>query len=138
MLDFKIGGIVARRPVSTPTPHDPNHPKIKRVEVYWHTVTYKTVAVYTLLLAAIILAAVYLINPNLYTQAYDKFNKSLGNGDVDAVAISQMQVYTDGHFAARHGCARLILPVVCRHASLRDLDLADLAFEGRLQAQQPE
>jgi hypothetical protein len=77
--------------VSTQTPHDPNHPKIKRVEVYWHTVTYKTVAVYAVLLAAIVFAALYLINPNLYTQAYEKFNKSLGNGDPDAVPITQTQ-----------------------------------------------
>ena len=55
VLDFKIGGIAARIPVNTQTPYDPNHPKIKRVEVYWHTVTYKTVAVYVVLLTAIIL-----------------------------------------------------------------------------------
>jgi len=91
VLDFKIGGIVARRPVSTQTPYDPNHPKIKRVEVYWHTVTYKTVAVYVVLLAAIIFAAVYLIDPNLYTAAYDKFSKSIGSGDSDAIPISQTQ-----------------------------------------------
>ena len=91
MLDFKIGGIVARKPVNTQTPHDPNHPKIKRVEVYWHTVTYKTVAVYVILLAAIVFAAVYLINPNLYTAAYDKLNKSIGNGDSEATNISQTQ-----------------------------------------------
>jgi hypothetical protein len=91
VLDFKIGGRVARKPVSTQTPHDPNHPKIKRVEVYWHTVTYKTVAVYVILVAAIIFAAVYLINPNLYTAAYDKLNKSIGNGDSEATNISQTQ-----------------------------------------------
>ena len=91
MLDFKISGIGARKPVSTQTPHDPNHPKIKRVEVYWHTVTYKTVAVYVVLLAAIVFAAIYLINPNLYTQAYEKLNKSIGNGDSDAVSITQTQ-----------------------------------------------
>jgi len=91
VLDSKIGGIGARRPVSTQTPHDPNHPKIKRVEVYWHTVTYKTVAVYAVLIAAIVFAALYLINPNLYTQAYEKFNKSIGSGDSDAVPISQTQ-----------------------------------------------
>jgi len=91
VLDSKIGGRVARKPVSTQTPHDPNHPKIKRVEVYWHTVTYKTVAVYVILLAAIVFAAVYLINPNLYTAAYDKLNKSIGNGDSEATSISQMQ-----------------------------------------------
>lgn len=77
--------------MSTQTPYDPNHPKIKRVEVYWHTVTYKTVAMYSLLGAVIIFAALYLIDPNLYTEAYDKLNKSIGNGDSDAVAISQTQ-----------------------------------------------
>ena len=81
MLDFKIGGIAARKPVSTQTPYDPNHPKIKRVEVYWHTVTYKTVAVYVILLAAIIFAAVYLIDPSLYTKAYETWAKTVGAGD---------------------------------------------------------
>jgi hypothetical protein len=90
VLDSKIGGIAARKPVNTQTPYDPNHPKIKRVEVYWHTVTYKTIAVYAILIAAIVFAAVYLINPNLYSAAYDKLNKSIGN-DGDAVAISQTQ-----------------------------------------------
>jgi hypothetical protein len=91
VLDSKFGGIAAEKPVSTQTPYDPNHPKIKRVEVYWHTVTYKTVAVYVILIGAIIFAAIYLINPNLYSAVYDKLNKSIGNGDTDAVAISQMQ-----------------------------------------------
>jgi len=91
VLDFKISGIGARRPVSTQTPHDPNHPKIKRVEVYWHTVTYKTVAIYAVLLAVIIFAAVYLVDPNLYTAAYDKLNKSIGNGDPGGEPITQTQ-----------------------------------------------
>ena len=77
--------------MSTQTPYDPNHPKIKRVEVYWHTVTYKTVAVYVILLVAIIFAALYLIKPDLYIQAYDKLNKSIGNGDSEATTISQTQ-----------------------------------------------
>jgi hypothetical protein len=61
------------------------------VEVYWHTVTYKTVAVYVVLIAAIIFAAIYLIDPNLYTQAIEKVNKSMGNGEGDAIPISQTQ-----------------------------------------------
>jgi hypothetical protein len=77
--------------VSPHTPYDPNHPKINRVEVYWHTVTYKTVAVYVILIAAIIFAALYLIDPNLYTAAYEKLNKSIGNGDSDAPPISLTQ-----------------------------------------------
>ena len=77
--------------MSPHTPYDPNHPKINRVEVYWHTVTYKTVAVYVILIAAIIFAALYLIDPNLYTAAYEKLNKSIGNGDSDAPPISLTQ-----------------------------------------------
>ncbi|MGB7282384.1 MAG: hypothetical protein WBE13_09000 [Candidatus Acidiferrum sp.] len=77
--------------MSTQTPHDPNHPKINRVEVYWHTVTYKTVAVYVVLIAVILFAALYLLDPNLYTAAYDKLNKSIGNGDSDALTTSQTQ-----------------------------------------------
>jgi hypothetical protein len=91
VLDSKIGGIGARKPVNTQTPYDPNHPKIKRVEVYWHTVTYKTMAVYALLLAVIVFAAIYLINPNLYSAVYDKLYKSIGNGDAGAEPISQTQ-----------------------------------------------
>ncbi len=59
--------------------------------MYWHTVTYKTVAVYIILGAAIIFAAIYLIDPNLYSAAYDKLNKSIGNGDTDTMTISQTQ-----------------------------------------------
>lgn len=61
------------------------------MEVYWHTVTYKTVAVYVILIAAIIFAALYLIDPNLYTAAYEKLNKSIGSGDSDAPPISLTQ-----------------------------------------------
>ncbi len=59
--------------------------------MYWHTVTYKTVAVYVILVAAIIFAALYLVKPDLYIQAYDKLNKSIGNGDSEATTISQTQ-----------------------------------------------
>src|SRR5580700_8577174 len=38
-------------------------PKISRVEVYWHTVTYKTVALYVIVIAAIIGSATYLVFP---------------------------------------------------------------------------
>ena len=77
--------------MSTQTPHDPNHPKIKRVEVYWHTVTYKTVAVYAVLLAAIIFAALYLIDPSLYTKAYKTWAKTVGADDSGGEPITQTQ-----------------------------------------------
>jgi hypothetical protein len=91
VLDSKIGGIAARTPVSTQTPHDPNHPKIKRVEVYWHTVTYKTVAVYAILIAAIVFAAVYLVNPSVYTHAYEAWAKTVSGGDSGGEPITQTQ-----------------------------------------------
>jgi hypothetical protein len=91
VLDSKIGGIAAQTPVSTQTPHDPNHPKIKRVEVYWHTVTYKTVAVYAILIAAIVFAAVYLVNPSVYTHAYEAWAKTVSGGDSGAEPITQTQ-----------------------------------------------
>ena len=77
--------------MSTQTPNDPNHPKIKRVEVYWHTVTYKTVALYSVLLAAIIFAALYLINPSVYTHAYDAWVRTVAGGDSGSEPITQTQ-----------------------------------------------
>ncbi len=84
--------------MNTQTPYDPNHPKIKRVEVYWHTVTYKTVAVYVVLLTAIILAAVYLIDPNIYSAAIDKFSRTIGSdGDTPPISLTQAKfVNLDG------------------------------------------
>jgi hypothetical protein len=61
------------------------------VEVYWHTVTYKTVAIYAVLLAAIIFAAVYLVNPSVYTHAYDAWVKTVAGGDSGAEPITQTQ-----------------------------------------------
>jgi len=76
--------------VSTKAPYDPNHPKINRVEVYWHTVTYKTVAVYVVLLAAIVFAAIYLFDPNLVTATINKISGT-GNSDSDPVPIALTQ-----------------------------------------------
>ena len=59
--------------------------------MYWHTVTYKTVALYVTLATVIVLAAIYLINPNAYTWAFEKLNHSMGSGDSDATAISLTQ-----------------------------------------------
>jgi hypothetical protein len=88
---LKISGIGAEKYVSTQTPHDPNHPKIKRVEVYWHTVTYKTVAIYAVLIAAIVFAALYLINPSVYTHAYDAWVRTVAGGDSSGEPITQTQ-----------------------------------------------
>jgi hypothetical protein len=61
------------------------------VEVYWHTVTYKTVAIYAVILAAIVFAALYLVNPSVYTHAYDAWVKTVAGGDSGAEPITQTQ-----------------------------------------------
>jgi hypothetical protein len=50
-------------------------PKVSRVEVYWHTVRYRTVALYVIVIAAIIFASVYLIFP----EASNSIVKHLSN-----------------------------------------------------------
>ena len=55
-------------PTQTPVePHLPIEPaappKIHRVEVEWHAVTYKTVIIYGLLAAAIVLAGMFIVFP---------------------------------------------------------------------------
>src|SRR5260370_10516845 len=52
-------------------------PKIHRVEVQWHAVTYKTVIVYGLLIAAIILAGVFILFPSLYTAVTRKISTAI-------------------------------------------------------------
>jgi hypothetical protein len=52
-------------------------PKIQKVEVYWHTVTYKTVIVLVLLLLAIVGGATYLIFPGASGSVLGKIADSL-------------------------------------------------------------
>ncbi len=81
--------------MTTQAPVDPNRPatppKIRRVEVYWHTVTYKTVAIYALLGAVIIFASLYLIVPGVFTSITDRVSKAVGNVDAGSVGNSQTQ-----------------------------------------------
>lgn len=66
-------------------------PKIRRVEVYWHTVTYKTVAVYAILIAVIIFASMYLIVPDWYSAAIRKVSNAVGSGETEGLSLSQTQ-----------------------------------------------
>jgi hypothetical protein len=98
VLDFKIGAIGAQKLVPTQTPIDPRrtsdtgaNPKIHRVEVYWTAVTYKTVAVYILLGAAIIFGVLYVVSPNFYQNTVKKISTAIDNSDSEAVAASQTQ-----------------------------------------------
>ncbi|HKM83911.1 MAG TPA: FecR domain-containing protein [Candidatus Acidoferrum sp.] len=81
--------IEPRRPTSAPTPQQA--PKIHRVEVYWHAVTYKTVALYLVLLFVIVIAGIYVAIPDWTTIATTKINKAIGNVDNDPLTITQTQ-----------------------------------------------
>ena len=66
-------------------------PKIHRVEVYWHAVTYKTVAIYLLLLFVIVIAGMYVAMPDWTTIVTTKINKAIGHVDNDPLTITQTQ-----------------------------------------------
>ncbi|MGB7848474.1 MAG: hypothetical protein WBL63_22870 [Candidatus Acidiferrum sp.] len=78
-----------RRPTAAPTP--PQAPKIRHVEVYWHTVTYKTVVLLVLLVVVIIIAGMYVSMPNWTELATKKLSNALGNPEGEAVANAQTQ-----------------------------------------------
>jgi hypothetical protein len=61
------------------------------VEVYWTAVTYKTVAIYVALLAAIIFSALYIALPNWYSATFRKISTAIDNSDTESLAINQTQ-----------------------------------------------
>jgi hypothetical protein len=65
--------------------------KIQRVEVYWTTVTYKTVVIYGLLVAAIILSVLYIAMPNFYSATMRKISSAIDSNDSESLAIAQTQ-----------------------------------------------
>jgi hypothetical protein len=55
-------------------------PKISGVEVYWKTVTYRTVALYAMLILGVVMAILYLIYPESFSGAIAKVSTTLGAG----------------------------------------------------------
>ena len=51
-------------------------PKISRVEVYWHTVKYRTVLLYVVLITAIVLACIYLVFPSASSVVLQKLSQA--------------------------------------------------------------
>jgi hypothetical protein len=66
-------------------------PKINRVEVYWHTVTYKTIALYCVVIVAIILATVYLIFPEMSSNTLQRLSDSVMRRNTAVGVISAKQ-----------------------------------------------
>ena len=79
--------------------------KINRVEVYWTTVTYKTVAVYLVLGFAILLAVLYLMNPVWVTSLLSPFERMVSGDDSAKGPITAGQVRfvdLDGAVQVKH------------------------------------
>src|SRR5271156_7211474 len=66
-------------------------PKISRVEVYWHTVTYKPVALYVIVIAAIIGSATYLVFPETTASLVRHISESITPKDNGVATISARQ-----------------------------------------------
>jgi hypothetical protein len=77
-----------RRPTAPPAPSQAS--KIHHVEVYWHTVSYKTVALVIVLVIVIGIAAMYVTLPNWTESVTKKFSNAL-NPETEALSNAQTQ-----------------------------------------------
>src|SRR5256885_15229383 len=68
-----------------------NNNKVQRVEVYWHAVSYKTVAMVLLLAAALIFVSIYFVFPNVYAYVVKKVTEA-GTPDPDPIASGQSKI----------------------------------------------
>ena len=57
-------------------------PKISRVEVYWHTVEYRTMVLYVIVLAAIVLTAAYIVFPECPPVSCDRMSDTLRDATI--------------------------------------------------------
>ena len=69
----------------------PQAPKIHSVEVYWHTVTYKTVALLILLVVAMVVAGMYITVPNWTEVVTKKLDSMVGNPEKEMLTSAQTQ-----------------------------------------------
>ena len=69
-----------------------NHkPKASRVEVYWHTVRYRTVALYTFLITVIVLTSTYLVFPEDSGRAIRRISDAISPRDSGVATITARQ-----------------------------------------------
>jgi len=74
-------------------------PKISRVEVYWHTVRYRTIVLYALIILAIIAGSLYLAFPDVSAKVLRRISDAVGprnNGAVNQMAPQARFVNLDG------------------------------------------
>ena len=66
-------------------------PKVSRVEVYWHTVKYRTVALYVIVVAAIIGASTFLVFPEASGKLVEKLSAAFPAHDAGVATITARQ-----------------------------------------------
>jgi hypothetical protein len=77
-------------PIQRP-PVAPRQPKISHVEIYWKTVTYRTLALYVCLILAVVTAILYLIYPETFANAMARISKAVGAGTVQTAELTPRQ-----------------------------------------------
>lgn len=65
--------------------------KVSRVEVYWHTVRYRTVVLYAVLITTIVLATTYLVFPEASSNIIRRISDAIGKPNGGAPSISARQ-----------------------------------------------
>ena len=63
--------------MSTEKLTDASRPRINKVEVYWHTVTYRTILMYAFVITVLILASSYLLVPDKFMSLVNRLADSL-------------------------------------------------------------
>src|ERR1700687_1199650 len=78
MIDGKISASVVK-------------PKVSRVEVYWHTVKYRTVALYVIAISAIVFASIYIVFPAASAKILQKLSDAFPAHEAGVATISARQ-----------------------------------------------
>src|SRR6266704_2664264 len=95
MLNCKIGARCAPSTVNSQLPNNPQHQhgpeRVKRVEVYWHAVSYKSLIVYSLVLVALVFGSVYFVTPGFYAAVLKKVSSAVSGTDSDAMPLAMNQ-----------------------------------------------
>ena len=73
---------------------DPQHSgnKVRRVEVYWHAVSYKAVALLVVLALGVVFAGVYFVFPNAYSYIIGKISAAAAPPEGDPVSSGQSKI----------------------------------------------
>src|SRR6267154_562489 len=66
-------------------------PKVSTVQVYWKTVTYRTVVLYVMLVLGVISATLYLIYPEVFSGASTRISRMMGSGATANAEMSAKQ-----------------------------------------------